>query len=96
MEVGSRQEVDRQVRRPVWRQKEVGPLPAREELADRLRPKERRGESRHPLDSKGRGELPCLALVKTLWGSLGCGFDGLDSTYPYALKKTLGCEEMIM
>lgn len=82
MEVGSRQEVDRQVRRPLWRRKETGPLPAREELADRLRPKERLGESRRPLDSERRGELQCPALVRTLWGSLGCGFDVLDSTRP--------------
>lgn len=62
MEVGSRQEVDRQVRRPLWGCKEAGPLPAREELADGLRPKERVGESRRLLDSKRRGELQCPSL----------------------------------
>lgn len=30
MEVGRREEVDRQGRRPLWRRKEAGPLPAGE------------------------------------------------------------------
>lgn len=48
--------------------------------ADRLRPKERLGESRRLLD--WRGELRSLALLKILWGPLGWGFDVLDTTCP--------------
>lgn len=51
---------------PLWRRKEAGPLPARRGGGNKLRPEERLGESRRPLDSRGRGELRWLALVKTL------------------------------
>lgn len=58
--------------------------------ADKLRPKERLGESGRLLDSRGRGELRCPALVKTLWEPLGYGFNVLDSTHPKVKKICCG------